>query len=162
VREDFLGEAAERCFVFHEQDRLANAWRLFHNGNAGFSDGRRRDSLLQACLGGRAIERLELRRREELSGENRGAPGRSLNLIKLFGSLRIVARRREKKFRVDLDDGEEVVQLVCDEAGGFVGFLQRVRAGIRLDGGFLLFGRARAAGGFLQARISSICKARLS
>jgi hypothetical protein len=51
---------------------------------------------------------------------------------------------------------------VCDEAGGFVGLFQRVRAGIRLDGGLLLFGRTRTAGGFLQARISSICKARLS
>ena len=148
-------------FRSHEKDRLANAWRLFRNGNAGFSDGRRRCSLLQACFGRRAIERLELRRREELSGENRGAPGRPLNLIQLFGSLRIAARRSKKKFRVDLDDGEEVVQLVCDEAGGFVGFLQRARTRIRLDGGFLLFGRTRAAGGFFQARISSICKARL-
>jgi hypothetical protein len=123
VRENFLGESAEGCFVFHEENCLANAGRLFRDANAGFSDGRRRCSLLQACLGRRAIERLELRRREELSGENRGATGRPLNLIELFGSLRIIALSRKQKFRVDLDDGEEIVQLVCDEAGGLVGFL---------------------------------------
>jgi hypothetical protein len=162
VRENFPGESAEGCFVFDEENRLANAWRLFRNGSSRFSDGRARCFLLQAGLGCRAIERLELRRREKLSGENRGTPGCPLNLIQLFGSLRIIVRGGKKKFRVDLDDGEEVIQLVCDEAGGFVGFLQRVRAGICLDGGLLLFGRTRAAGGFLQARISSIWKARLS
>lgn len=162
VRENFLGESAEGCFVFNEENRLANAWRLFRNGSSRFSDGRARCLLLQAGLGYSSIERFELRRCEELSGENRGAPGCPLNLIQLLGSLWIIVRGSKKKFRVDLDDGEEVVQLVCDEAGGFVGFLERVGAGIYLDGGLLLFGRTRAAGGFLQARISSIWKARLS
>jgi hypothetical protein len=126
VGENLLRERAESCFIFHEENRLANSWRLFRNRSARFSDGSRRCFLLQACLGCRAIERLELRRCEELSGENRGTPGRPLNFIQLFGALGILSRGNEKKFRVDLDDGEEVVQLVCDEAGGFVGFLECV------------------------------------
>jgi hypothetical protein len=60
VGENFFGEGAKGRFVFHEKDRLANAWRLFRNGNARFSDGRQRCFLSQACLGCRAIERLEL------------------------------------------------------------------------------------------------------
>jgi len=150
VRENFFGEGAKGRFVFHEQDCLANAWRPFRNGNARFSDGRRRCFLSQARLGCRAIERLELRRCEELSGENRGTPRCPLNLIQLFGALRILARRSKKKFRVDLDDGQEVVQLVSDVTGGFVGFIQCVRAGIRLDSGFLFLERPRATGGFFQ------------
>ena len=162
MRENFLGEGANSRFVFDEENGLANARRLFRNGSPRFSDCGPRCFLLQAGLGCRAIKWLELRRCEELSGENRRAPRCPLNLIQFFCALRIFARGSEKKFRVDLDDGEEVIQLVSDEAGGFVGFLQCVRAGIRRDGSLLLFGRARAADGFLQTRISSICKARLS
>jgi hypothetical protein len=43
-----------------------------------------------------------------------------LDFFQLLSALRILARRLQQEFGVDLDDGEQVVQLVGNEAGRLV------------------------------------------
>jgi hypothetical protein len=49
-----------------------------------------------------------------------------LDLIELLCALRILARGLQQEFGVDLNDGEQVVQLVGDETGSLVRFLETV------------------------------------
>jgi hypothetical protein len=63
-----------------------------------------------------------------LSRQNRSALGCPLNLVQLEGALRILARRAEQKFGVDLYDSEKVVELVGDEAGSLVRFFECMTA----------------------------------
>jgi hypothetical protein len=78
----------------------------------------------QCRFGDPRVERLQPRRCEKLSGKDGSPLGCALDLFQLLRALGIFARGLEKKFRVDLDDGEEIVELVRDEAGGLVRFLE--------------------------------------
>lgn len=69
--------------------------------------------------------------------------------MELLRAFRIVALGSKQELGVDLDDREEIVQLVRDEAGRFIGFFQCTGARIDLDG-FPLLARLGAAGGFFQ------------
>lgn len=79
------------------------------------------------------------RRCEELAGKNRGAPRSALNFAELLGALGVLTRGLEKELGIYLNNGEKVVQLVCDVAGGPVRFfelarpIRRIRWGWRGD-----------------------------
>jgi len=82
-----------------------------------------------------------------------------LDLVQLVPTLRIPARGFEEEFSVDLNYGEKVIQLVRDEAGSLVRFLETIRAGSVFVGfGGLEFLRARPASGFFQNACPRCCE----
>lgn len=76
-----------------------------------------------------------------------------MNLVELFGARWILSYAVEEKFSVDLDYGEEIVQLVRNKAGRFVCSLE-LAGDCRVDVE-LLFLFACTARAFFQDRCSS-------
>ena len=81
-----------------------------------------------------------------MPGEDGGASGGALNLFHLLDVGRILAYGLHQKFGVDLDDGEEIIELVGDETCRLVGFLEIVcsRRQVRARGSLDLAGVACA------------------
>ena len=72
-----------------------------------------------------------------------------MNLFQLARAARILSQRSEKKLSVDLNDGEEVVQVVRDGTGRPVRLLEVVIGCGEIDFGSLIL-LCRATLGFLQ------------
>jgi hypothetical protein len=75
---------------------------------------------------------------------NRGAPRGALNFGVLLEALGVFPRGLEEKLGIYLNDGEKVIELVCDVAGCLVRLFQLARAVQRIRGrrrgdGFALF-----------------------
>jgi hypothetical protein len=105
--------------VFNEKNRLGGAGGLVEGRGCRLSGGGDR-LFSESRFGETRVERLEARRREQLPRQNRCASRCTLDLGELLRASGIFARRFEQKLGVDLNYGEEVVELVRDKAGRFV------------------------------------------
>ena len=72
-----------------------------------------------------------------------------MTLFQLARAARILSQRSEQKLGVDLNDGEEVVQVVRDSAGRAVSLLEVAIGCGEIDFGSLIV-LCRATLGFLQ------------
>jgi hypothetical protein len=75
---------------------------------------------------------------EKLPRENRRAPGCALDLLQLLETFRIVGVGFDQELGVDLNYGEQVVQLVRGEASRSGRILERLGAGTALAAEALL------------------------
>lgn len=124
MRQNAARETAHRGLVLDEQDGTRERRPLggFRGGFLCF--------LAQARLDGCGIERLQTRRGQQLARQDRRATRRTLDFVQLLRIFRGVTDRFEQELGVDLDDGEEIVEFVGDETGGFVRFFERPRTGL--------------------------------
>jgi len=132
----FLGknlfcESPHCRFILDEENRLGDAGSLLESGGRFVGGGER--LLLQGRLSEIRIERLESRRREQLARQNRRAPGCSLDLRQLLRASRAFAGALEQELSVDLNDGEEVVELVCNKACCLVRIFEVASSGGEVD-----------------------------